>query len=96
MKQRNYAGSKAIGNFIDLLTYLAFMCIILGLILLFVAFSHKTFSIFIGLYIALSCIPCFVLKVFLRGFESMVIASEMYIEHMEIAEEKAKAETKTE
>jgi hypothetical protein len=94
--KRDYAGSKAMNAMIIFVTIIAAMCLTVGCIMLFVALNDEYLPVSLGLYVALSSVPLFLLKGFLRGIESMVIASEMYIEQMEITEEKAKAETKTE
>ena len=84
MKKRNYIGSKAIDILIFIVSVLMYLSIGVGAVLMFVALtSYKPLFAF-ALILICSFVPLLVLKAILRGFESMVIASEMYIEQMEI------------
>ena len=84
MKRRNYIGSKAIDTLIFIVSILMYLSIGVGAVLMFVALTSYKPLFVCALILICSFVPLLVLKIILRGFESMVIASEMYIEQMEI------------
>lgn len=83
--ERNYAGAKSIKALITSITVFAVVCFAAGLVMSLVAiFEAETLPLLYGLKAVLSGLGFIVARALLKGFESIVIASEMYIEQKEI------------
>lgn len=83
--KRNYAGAKSIKALITAITVFAVVSFATGLVMSLVAILDKeTLSILYGLKAILSGLGLIVVRALLKGFESVVIASEMYIEQKEM------------
>ena len=88
MKKRNYAGAQAIDTLISLVSFQHLISIAGGIVMFYVAIQSNPSMISIALGLIISSIPLYILKILLKAIESIVIASDMYIEHMEIEREK--------
>ena len=80
--KREFVGANAIDSAIIAVSVLAWLTLIGGIIFIILTFQLDG-PTGTAICVTALCIPCFILKAILRGFESMVIASEMYIEQME-------------
>jgi hypothetical protein len=83
--ERNYAGAKSIKALITAITVFAVVSFAAGIIMSMVAFLDKeTLSILYGLKAVIFGLGFIVVRALLKGFESIVIASDMYIEQKEM------------
>lgn len=80
--KREFVGSNALDSAIIAVSILAWLLLIGGIIFIILTFQLDGPTGTAICVTALS-IPFFITKAVLRGFESIVIASELYIEQME-------------
>ncbi len=79
--KREFVGTNAIDSAIIAVGVIAWLLLIGGIIFTFLTIKLDG-PIGIAISITALCVPCFITKAVLRGFESIVIASELYIEQM--------------
>lgn len=76
--KRGFIGKNAVNSAIIAVGIFAWIILIGGALFTFIAINNEG-PIGTALIITSLCIPFFILKGVLRGFESIVIASEIYI-----------------
>ena len=83
MERRNFAGTKAIGKLITLTSFLIGLALLIGATLIIIGIAGKNTFIWGGIGMICSTITLLIIKALLRGLESIVMASDTYIDHMQ-------------
>ncbi len=92
-----YEGTNAVSNARTAISIFATLFIVGGIFLLIYGTdAYEDWAVIMGLSLLGASIPLFITRAVLRGFESVVRASETYLKRIEEEEsQKAKAELKT-
>lgn len=96
MSMYMYEGTNAVNNAKIATAVFAILFLAAGVILLIYGISdYEEWAVITGLSLLGASIPLFIARAVLRGFQSVVRASETYLKRVEEESQKAKAEHKT-